>query len=77
MGIDRDLVLTSFGGVIEELVCAICTDILEQPIMLKNCQHHICTTCITEFQASKGSTWVNPLGRPIVDTQCPGWGNIL
>jgi len=44
MGIDPDRLLSK--EVDEGLVCSICTDILDDPIMIDDCEHAFCRQCI-------------------------------
>ena len=46
MGIDVDLIVGNYGK--EDYICAVCTDLLEDPITLKACEHMFCRACIDE-----------------------------
>jgi len=43
MGIDRELIVSEFGK--EDCACNICTQLVEDPIVLK-CEHFFCKKCI-------------------------------
>jgi len=46
MGIDTSLALANLD---DEFVCAICTDILENPVEISGCEHHFCDSCIRRW----------------------------
>ena len=43
MGIDSELM---DAKVDEEFICSICTEILENPVEIKDCEHIFCDECI-------------------------------
>jgi len=43
MGIDTDLAIDRLN---DELVCSICRDIVEDPVVIRRCEHHFCGNCI-------------------------------
>ena len=46
---------------IVHIICSICTDVIEDAIMLKTCDHMFCRVCITE--------WIHWIATG--DTRCP------
>jgi len=42
MGIDVNLII---GNYEEDYICGVCTDLLEDPIALKRCEHLFCRAC--------------------------------
>ncbi|XP_076286699.1 E3 ubiquitin-protein ligase NRDP1 elgi isoform X1 [Lasioglossum baleicum] len=68
MGFD----LTRFQGEVDqELICAICSGVLEDPVQVSNmlqapeCEHTFCRTCITEWIKRQATC---PLDRTQIDT---------
>ena len=47
MGLDKDRVVDK-DTIIEELMCSICTDIVEDPVQ-GQCQHSFCNECIRQW----------------------------
>ena len=47
MGLDKDRIIEK-DTIIEELICSICTDLVENPVQGK-CQHSFCDTCIRQW----------------------------
>lgn len=41
-----DLARFPNGNVDEELICPICTSVLEEPLQAPNCEHAFCSACI-------------------------------
>ena len=50
MGINVDNVIDKES--ILHLICSICTDVVEDPIILGTCEHMFCRLCITEWEMS-------------------------
>ena len=46
MGIDTGLCV---GEVIEDLICSICSDVLEDAKEIKKCEHVYCSICVLEW----------------------------
>ena len=44
MGLDLNLISGEKGRT--NFTCSICTDLIEDPILLKECQHQFCRVCI-------------------------------
>ncbi|KAH9420123.1 E3 ubiquitin-protein ligase NRDP1 [Dermatophagoides pteronyssinus] len=44
-----DLARFPNGNVDEELICPICTSVLEEPLQAPNCEHAFCSACIKEW----------------------------
>ena len=44
MGIDMDLISGKKGRT--NFTCSICTDLIEDPVLIRYCQHRYCKTCI-------------------------------
>ena len=53
MGIDTDLIVGNYGR--EDFICGICHDLLEDPIILKKCEHSFCRVCINGVTDSRVS----------------------
>ena len=61
MGINVDNVIDKTG--IVHLICSICTEVVEDPIILQTCEHMFCRVCITK--------WMTSETPPIGATNCP------
>jgi len=68
MGIDTALALDNLD---DEFVCAICTDILENPVEISRCEHNFCDSCIRKWIQDKSECPIDRdpaveagLGRP-------------
>lgn len=48
MGISIDIVIDETS--IAHFICSICTELVENPVMLKTCEHLFCGECITEWR---------------------------
>ena len=48
MGISKEWFLA--GPEVDEAICPICLDVLEEPRRLSECDHHFCKNCIEEWQ---------------------------
>jgi len=57
MGIDTDLIVGNYGR--EDFICGICHDLLEDPIILKKCEHSFCRVCINGVTDSRVSRFWN------------------
>lgn len=52
MGLPTELLLEDAGAVDEEFICPICLELLEDPLMLKACEHIFCRACIQSCRDS-------------------------
>ncbi|SPP82321.1 E3 ubiquitin-protein ligase NRDP1 [Drosophila guanche] len=50
MGFDINYII---GNVDEELICPICTDVLEEPLQSLHCEHAFCKDCIEQWMKQK------------------------
>ncbi|EDV58650.1 E3 ubiquitin-protein ligase NRDP1 [Drosophila erecta] len=50
MGFDMNCIV---GHVDEELICPICTDVLEEPVQSSQCEHAYCRACIDKWMLQK------------------------
>ncbi|XP_017067964.1 E3 ubiquitin-protein ligase NRDP1 [Drosophila eugracilis] len=50
MGFDLNNIV---GNVDEELICPICTDVLEEPVQSSECEHAYCRACIDKWMLQK------------------------
>ncbi|EDW88341.1 E3 ubiquitin-protein ligase NRDP1 [Drosophila yakuba] len=50
MGFDVNCIV---GHVDEELICPICTDVLEEPVQSAECEHAFCRACIDKWMLQK------------------------
>ena len=57
MGINIDLILPEFCETVREILpnftCSICKDLLEDSVMIKQCDHIFCRSCLTEWVKSQ------------------------
>ena len=58
MGIDSDLAVNEVDG---ELLCSICTGILENPVEIEECEHMFCEGCIRRWMQER-----NQIEMPII-----------
>ncbi|XP_017047745.2 E3 ubiquitin-protein ligase NRDP1 [Drosophila ficusphila] len=58
MGFDLNSVV---GHVDEELICPICTDVLEEPVQSSQCEHAYCRVCINKWLLHKQTCPVDRL----------------
>lgn len=50
MGISQDLVYDNLSSAqAENAKCAICTDLLLDPVVLRECEHHFCRECLDRW----------------------------
>ena len=50
MGINKTLVYENMTPAqLENATCAICTDLLLDPVVLKTCEHHYCRVCLDQW----------------------------
>ncbi|XP_033330053.1 E3 ubiquitin-protein ligase NRDP1 elgi isoform X2 [Megalopta genalis] len=62
MGFD----MTRFQGEVDqELICAVCSGVLEDPVQAPECEHTFCRTCITEWIKRQATC---PLDRTPIDS---------
>ncbi|XP_078043529.1 E3 ubiquitin-protein ligase NRDP1 elgi [Augochlora pura] len=61
MGFDMTRFL---GEVDQELICAVCSGVLEDPVQAPECEHTFCHTCITEWIKRQATC---PLDRTPID----------
>ena len=47
MGIDSDLILGDYGRT--HFTCTICTELLEDPVIIRYCEHAFCKLCLRNF----------------------------
>lgn len=50
MGYDVDKFV---GEVHDSFICGVCLDVLEDPVMIKECEHIFCRECITQILESR------------------------
>jgi len=62
MGFDVNSIV---GHVDEELICPICTDVLEEPVQSSGCEHAYCRACIDKWMQQKQ---ICPVDRSILLT---------
>jgi hypothetical protein len=82
MGIDLDLVADN--QIVKHLICALCTGLLDNAIMLKKCEHMFCGLCFKVYAKRTCPTCRNvfnysdikPVTR-IVKNFLRGWSSIL
>ncbi|XP_037943570.1 E3 ubiquitin-protein ligase NRDP1-like [Teleopsis dalmanni] len=53
------------GGVDEELICPICSGVLEDPIQIASCEHSFCRQCITQWITRQSTC---PIDRSTIET---------
>jgi len=61
MGIDTGLAIGQFD---DEFVCSICTDIVQNPVVIPVCDHYFCDSCIRPWVQSKANC---PIDRDPVE----------